>query len=78
MYTEDMPIAVYFCFPNKGVKIGLRPGDVLFFNPLHYHCVSQRTSHYSEDEIFVTSFYMKSAQLGRNDNSIPFENVHVA
>jgi hypothetical protein len=67
-YKMDMPVAVYFCFPQYNVAVGLRPGDVLFFNPLHYHCVSQRTEDYKSDEIYVTSFYIKSSQLSGNTN----------
>jgi hypothetical protein len=70
-YAKDLPIAVYFVFPEYNQAIGMRPGDVLFFNPLHYHCLSQRTKEYSNEEIFVTSFYMKSSQLSGNNNSIP-------
>jgi len=69
-YKLDMPVAVYFCIPEFNIAVGLRPGDVIFFNPLHYHCVSQRTEDYAADEIFVTSFYMKSKQLGGNDNNL--------
>lgn len=68
MYTLNMAVACYFCFPEHGVAVGLRPGDMLFFNPLHYHCMSQRTEDYKEEEVYVTSFYIKSKQFSGNSN----------
>jgi hypothetical protein len=74
-YGSFLSVAVYMCFPEFGIAVGLRPGDVLFFNPQYYHCVSGRTNAYNEDKVYVTSFYMKTMQLGLNDNSIGLENV---
>jgi hypothetical protein len=65
------------CFPQQGIAVGLRPGDVIFFNPQYYHCVSGRTMHYSDEKIHLTSFYMKTMQLGLNDNSIGIQNFVV-
>ncbi len=76
-YKADMDTALYFCLPEHGVSIALRPGDVLFFNPLHHHCISQRTKEYLGNEIFVTSFYMKTGQVGGNDNSIQLSNFDI-
>ena len=76
-YTEDMDVALYFCLPEYGVSVALRPGDVLFFNPLYYHCISQRTEEYLCDEIYVCSFYMKTGQIGGNDNSINLSNFEI-
>jgi hypothetical protein len=73
-YIMDMPVAVYFCIPVRNLAIALRPGDVIIFNPLEYHCISQRTEHYRTEEVFITSFYFKTMQIGLNDNSIPHEN----
>ncbi len=64
----NMDVAVYFCFPEQGIAVALRPGDILFFNPLHHHCLSQRTSEYRNEEVYVTSFYVKSSEMGGNDN----------
>lgn len=69
-YDIDDEIALYFCLPAKGICIGMRPGDVIFFNPKEYHCISQRTSAYKEDQVFVTSCYYKARQLGGNNNDI--------
>jgi hypothetical protein len=60
------------CFPEQGVAVALRPGDVIFFNPQYYHCVSGRCVEYEAEKVYLTSFYMKSMQLGLNDNSIAF------
>lgn len=73
-YRIDMSTAVYFLLPEYSIALELRPGDVLFFNPLHYHCVSQRLMEYRHKEVFVTSFYMKTKQLGLNNNQIPFQD----
>jgi hypothetical protein len=74
LYKEDMPIAVYFCFPGEGVAVGLRPGDILFFHPLHLHNASQRTEHYKEKDILLTSFYVKSKEITGNNNSIELKD----
>ena len=29
-YQYNMPIALYFNFPNQGIAVGLRPGDIFF------------------------------------------------
>ena len=68
--VEDNEICCHFLFPEYGKAVALRPGDVLFFNPLHYHCLSDRTDAYQDEKVYVTSFYIKSAQLGLNDNDI--------
>jgi hypothetical protein len=71
-YSEkEYPVSLYFCFPEHGVAVALRPGDVMFFNPREYHCVSQRTNEYKDEQVFVTSFYLKAAQVSLNNNSIP-------
>jgi ectoine hydroxylase-related dioxygenase (phytanoyl-CoA dioxygenase family) len=69
-YEYDMKVANYFCFPESGIAVALRPGDVLFFNPLHYHCASQRLETYATEKIFLTALYLKNKQITRNDNKI--------
>ncbi len=71
----DSPVAVYFCFPGHGIAVALRPGDVLFFNPLYPHCLSQRTKDYLNEEVFVTSFYIKTGQMSGNDKSVSNETL---
>jgi hypothetical protein len=74
---KDLPIAAYMCFPLQGVAVGLRPGDILFFNPQYHHCVSGRTYEYALEKVHVTSFYMKTMQIGLIDNSIFLSNIEV-
>lgn len=69
-YTADSPVAVYFCIPECGKAIGLRPGDVIFFNPLYFHCISKRTKEYENKKVFVSSIYLKTAVVGGNDNRV--------
>lgn len=74
-YDFDLDIAVYFVFPEYGVAVALRPGDQLIFNSRHYHCVSMREQVYKESEVYVTTFYMKTAVVGQNDNRIELTNM---
>jgi hypothetical protein len=61
-------ILQYFCFPPTGVAIGLRNGDLLLFNPTIPHCVSSRAT--MDQDVICTSFYLKTAIVGGNDNSL--------
>ena len=67
-YNLTNRVVAYFCFPRLGIAVPLRPGDVFFFNPKEEHCVSSRC--HSEDEIYCVSLYLKSANLGLNNNDI--------
>ena len=65
----DSEVLCYFCFPDQGVAVALRHGDVLLFNPLVPHCISsKRVKH----DIFCASIYLKSKFVGGNDNSLDF------
>ena len=66
---EDDKEVAYFCFPELGVAVPLRPGDALIFNPREPHCLSSRC--HVEDEVVCMSLYLKSAVVGLNDNSLP-------
>jgi len=67
-YGMEDPIIVYFCFPEYGVKVGLRPGDVLMFNPRVMHCVSSAVA--ESLEYYCISLYLKTVVVGKHDNSI--------
>jgi hypothetical protein len=69
-YELNQNIALYFCFPTAGVAVALRPGDVLLFNPIYYHCCSQKCEFYKTEDVFLTSLYMKNKQISNNDNKI--------
>ncbi len=66
-YHLEDSILCYFAFPRLGIAIPLRPGDVLFFNPNQPHCVNSCVD--DANEICV-SLYLKSDNIGKNDNSI--------
>jgi len=65
-YTDDDKILQFFCFPNLGIAIPLRHGDVLLFNPKESHCVSSRVSQHVD--VIMASMYLKTAVVGGNNN----------
>ena len=67
-FQMDDPICCYFTFPEIGIAIALRPGDILVFNPQTYHSVSSRAD--DAQHIWCLSLYLKTALVGGNDNSI--------
>ena len=69
-YSMDADVCNYFTFAEQGVTVALRPGDMLIFNPLYQHCLSSRTSSYENDDVFCLSLYLKTAVVGKNDNSL--------
>lgn len=68
-YSESQDVVAYFAFPRLGFVIPMRPGDILFFNPKEPHCVSSRCNNH--DNIYCMSLYLKSDNIGKNDNSLP-------
>lgn len=76
-YEKNLKPALYFCLPEYNIAVALRPGDVIFFNPQHHHCVSQRTQDYLHEEVYVTSFYMKTAEVSGNDNTVKIDNLKI-
>lgn len=68
-------IVQYFCFPSKGVSVGLRNGDIIIFNPLIFHCISARCS-LGTDVMCITE-YIKTAVVSGNDNSRNIEHIFV-
>jgi hypothetical protein len=62
-------VAQYFCFPELGYAIAVRPGDVLLFNANVYHCISGPTAARLHQRVHVSSFYLKTAHVGGNDNT---------
>ena len=39
-YRMDAEVCNYFTFPEQGLAVALRPGDMLLFNPMYHHCIS--------------------------------------
>ena len=69
-YVLDMDIVQYFCFPQYGFAVALRPGDVILFNPKEYHCLSKKEKSYNQKDVHVTTGYLKTAHVGKNDNDL--------
>ena len=65
---NDCPI-VHFLYPRLGIEIPRRLGDVSFFNPKEPHYISSRS--HKEDNFYCLSLFLKSTNLGLNNNSIP-------
>ena len=63
-------VALYFCFPTKGVAVGLAVGDAIIFNPTIEHCCSYKSAAYANVDVYTTCEYTKTAVVGLNDNSI--------
>ena len=62
-------IICYFCFPTIGIAVGLRPGDVLIFNPQIPHCTCHGPID-ADTRIHCSACYMKTAHIGGNDNRL--------
>ncbi len=60
----------YFCFPDQGCSVALRPGDILIFNAQKYnHCSSTPTPEFCSDKaVFNISLYLKTAIMAGNSN----------
>jgi hypothetical protein len=59
----------YFAFPEQGLAVTLKPGDMHIFNPRYHHCLSSRTGAYQYKYVLCLSLYLKTAIVGGNDNS---------
>jgi hypothetical protein len=76
-YRMDAKVCNYFTFPEQGIAVALRLGDMLIFNPLYHHCLSSRTSLYEAHDVFCLSLYLKTAVVGKNDNSLPLTETEI-
>jgi len=76
-YCIDAKVCNYFTFAEQGIAVALRPGDMLIFNPLYHHCLSSRTSPYETEDVFCLSLYLKTAVVGKNDNSLPLTEMDI-
>jgi hypothetical protein len=74
-YKPNAEVCNYFTFAEQGVSVALRPGDILLFNPVYGHCLSSRTSAYETKDVFSLSMYLKTAIVGKNDNSLPLTDI---
>jgi len=71
-YSLFQEIVAYFAFPKLGIAIPLYMGDIWFFNPKENHCISSRCK--VEDDIYCISLYLKTDNIGLNNNSIPLSH----
>jgi hypothetical protein len=69
-YSMDAEVCNYFTFPEQGIAVALRPGDMFLFNPRYYHSLSSRTSSFQRDDVFCLSLYLKTAIVGKNNNAL--------
>jgi hypothetical protein len=69
-YSMDADVCNNFTFAEQGIAVALRPGDMLIFNPLYHHYLSSRTLIYESVDVFCLSLYLKTAAVGKNDNSL--------
>ena len=60
-------VAQHFCFPSLGFAVGLRPGDVLIFNPHVHHCLSEKSEAFFGDNVHVSTCYLKTKHVSKND-----------
>ena len=68
-YEMDCEPTGYFCFPDQGVAVACRPGDILIFNARKYnHCSSSPTVHYVNKQVFNCSLYIKTLVMAGNNN----------
>ncbi len=65
-YGHDDRVVCYFCFPQLGCAVPMRPGDILLMNPMEYHCVSSLCQ--NDVDVYCVSCYLKTAVVGGNDN----------
>ncbi|MCK7495298.1 MAG: hypothetical protein MZW92_32575 [Comamonadaceae bacterium] len=76
-YSMNTEICNYFAFPEQGIAVALRPGDMLLFNPQYQHCLSSRTSFYENKDVFSLSLYLKSGVVGKNNNTLPLTDAEL-
>jgi hypothetical protein len=70
-YQLNSEVVHHFVFPEFGIAVALRAGDLLLFNPQYYHCLSHKEVHYDNCRVHATSFYLKTNMMGMNDNTVP-------
>ena len=66
-YGHEDRVVCYFCFPQLGCAVPMRPGDILLMNPMEYHCVSSLCQ--NDVDVYCVSCYLKTAVVGGNDNN---------
>ena len=52
-------LLVIVFFSEIGIAVGLRPGDIILFNPLYPHCISTKTDDYQDIDVLSVSLCTK-------------------
>jgi hypothetical protein len=73
-YKLHAEVSNYFVFPEQGIAVALRPGDMLIFNPKYHYCLLSHTEAYQNKDMYSMSLYLKRAVIGKNDNRIPLND----
>jgi hypothetical protein len=55
-YQLNLEVVHHFVFPQFGIAVAMRPGDLLFFKPQYYHCLAHKEVHYDKCRVHATSF----------------------
>jgi hypothetical protein len=63
--------AFHFIFPSLNIAVPMHPSSILIFNPTIPHGCSAKLAAYENSHVNLMSMYLKSAVVGKNDNSIP-------
>ena len=63
-------------FLGVASQLPLWSSDVLFFNPKEPHCISSRSR--AEDTVYCLLLYLKSANIGLNNNGIPLTPIQAS
>ena len=68
LHQMDDEIVAHFCFPECGVAVAMRPGDMTLFDPRVMHCTSSVVD--ETKQVHCVSLCLKTAVVGLNDNHI--------
>lgn len=67
MSSSDL-VLKHFVFPEYGLSVPLRNGDLLIFNPLEFHSISCTTPGFVGREFYSCSIYLKTKTISGNSN----------
>jgi hypothetical protein len=76
-FKMDADVSNYFVFAEQGIAVAVRPGDILVFNPKYHHCSSSRALDYENEDVFSMSLYLKSAVVGKFNNTLPLNETEM-
>lgn len=53
--------------------MGLRPGDIILFNPLYPQCISTKTDEYQDIDVLSVCLYTKMQSVNNHGIDLPLE-----